>query len=100
MAFLDPVQVIVKFITGHFSSPGDVFRGALPTGDGNGWNVDTARSLDENATSFAVRHGRPLSQEYGFGDAWLKYAPVAGLDSGGSPARRRCVATPLRRGAA
>ena len=62
VAFLDPGQLIVKPITGHFSSPGDVFHGAPPTGDrtGNGWNVDTARSLDENATSFVVRHGRPL----------------------------------------
>ena len=32
-----------------------------------------------------MRHGHPLSQDYGFGDAWLKYAPVAGLKS---PARR------------
>ena len=81
MAFLDPGEVIFKPIIGRFSSPRDVFRGAPPTGDGTGWNVDAARSLNKNATSFAVRHGRPLSQEYGFRDAWLKYAPVAGLES-------------------
>ena len=42
VAFLDPGQVIVKPITGRFISPGDVFRGALSTGDGTGWNVDAA----------------------------------------------------------
>ena len=81
VAFLDPGEVIFKPITGRFSSPGDVFHGTPPTGDGPKGTVHAAHSLDENTTSFAMRHGRPLSQEYGFGDAWLKYAPVAGLES-------------------
>ena len=94
VAFLDPGQVIVKPITGRFSSPEDVFRGAPPKGDGTGWNVDAARSLDENETSLAVRHGRPLLQEYSFGDAWLKYAPVVGPES---PAGQVARAEALRR---
>ena len=81
VALLDPDQLLVKPITGHFASPGDIFRTGSkdkPSGD----NVDSSVTLMEGETQFTVRHGHPASQEYGFRDAWRKYASAAaGLDS-------------------
>lgn len=77
IALLDPDQLLVRPITGHFGSPEDIFR--ENTGSST-QNVDSNLS-GENKPQFMVRHGHPVSQEYGFGASWLKYASVAGSDS-------------------
>lgn len=79
IALLDPDQLLVRPITGHFASPGDLFRG----GTADMENTDSLLSYAENEPTFTVRHGHPASQEYGFRDSWMKYANVAGA---GSPA--------------
>jgi hypothetical protein len=79
---LDPDQMLMKPITGTFQSSDTIFRGGPKD---KGFNVDTERTYKDNETSFVVRHGHPLSQEFGFGDSWLEYAKVAGE---GSPATK------------
>eukprot|EP00584_Thalassiosira_punctigera_P005684 CAMPEP_0172531558 /NCGR_PEP_ID=MMETSP1067-20121228/4919_1 /TAXON_ID=265564 ORGANISM="Thalassiosira punctigera, Strain Tpunct2005C2" /NCGR_SAMPLE_ID=MMETSP1067 /ASSEMBLY_ACC=CAM_ASM_000444 /LENGTH=428 /DNA_ID=CAMNT_0013315949 /DNA_START=117 /DNA_END=1400 /DNA_ORIENTATION=- len=81
VALLDPDQMLTRPITGHFSSEdGDIFRGG-PVGS-TGDNVDSDLSRAEGAPRFAVRHGHPLAQEYGFRDLWRKYGShVAGPES-------------------
>jgi len=92
VALLDPDHMLVRPITGHFASPADVFRtGSMK--EGSGGNVDSTTTLKENRTKFTVRHGHPLSQEYGFRDGWRKYAHVAGEDS---PATRVTATEALR----
>jgi len=78
IALLDPDQLLIRPITGYFESPNDIFRGGDSSG---GENVDSNLSLYENKPTFVVRHGHPASQEYGYRNAFMKYAPVAGFDS-------------------
>jgi len=91
IALLDPDQMLTRPITGHFSSlpteaggSGDIFRGApsnqsndASLSAGGGDNVDSPLSSREHEPTFTVRHGHPLSQEYGFRDSWRKYASSA-----------------------
>ncbi|KAL7543879.1 hypothetical protein ACHAXR_013282 [Thalassiosira sp. AJA248-18] len=65
IALLDPDQMLVKPITGHFESPNDIFRGGSMDA-GSGGNIDSCLSLKEKEPKFTVRHGHPVSQEYGF----------------------------------
>jgi len=82
VALLDPDQVLLRPITGHFQSPNDVFRsGDLK--EGSGYNRDSAKTMS-GETYFTVRHGHPASQEYGFHDGWRAYASVAGPGSNAS----------------
>ena len=76
IALLDPDQMLLKPITGHFASPEDIFRGGSMA-VGSGENKDSLLS-QENQPEFVVRHGHPLSQEYGFRAAWMKHAKVVG----------------------
>eukprot|EP00986_Skeletonema_menzelii_P011208 scaffold5693_cov141-Skeletonema_menzelii.AAC.15 len=76
---LDPDQMLMMPITGTFQSSDTIFRGGPK--DKGGFNVDTERTYKENESSFVVRHGHPLSQEFGFGHSWLEFAKVAGKES-------------------
>lgn len=79
---LDPDQMLMRPITGHFQSSDTIFRGGPKDGGGGGGdNVDTELTYKENKSAFVVRHGHPLSQEFGFGDSWLDFAKVAGKES-------------------
>ena len=80
IALLDADQLLLKPITGYFSSPDDIFRGGSNVEGGTGDNIDMLLSQD-NESQFMVRHGHPLAQEYGLRDIWRKYAHVAGPDS-------------------
>lgn len=75
---LDPDQMLIRPITNTFQSSNTIFRGGPKD---KGYNVDTERTYKDNQSSFVVRHGHPLSQEFGYGDTWLKFAEVAGKDS-------------------
>ena len=70
---MDPDEVFLRPITGHFTSSDTIFRGGLK----GGINTNT----EKDNQSFVVRHGKPLSQEFGFGISWLEYANVAGDNS-------------------
>ena len=82
VALLDPDQVLLRPITGHFQSPNDVFRSG-DMKEGSGYNRDSAKTMS-GETYFTVRHGHPASQEYGFRDSWRAYASVAGPGSNAS----------------
>ena len=75
---LDPDQMLMRPITGTFQSSDTVFRGGPKD---KGFNIDTERTYKDNESSFVVRHGRPLSQEFGFGNSWQQFAEVAGKES-------------------
>lgn len=75
---MDPDQMFMRPITGHFQSSDTIFRGGP---NDKGLNVDTELTYKENESTFTVRRGHPLSQEFGFGDAWREFAIVAGQDS-------------------
>mmetsp|Transcript_1841 Transcript_1841/g.2872 ORF Transcript_1841/g.2872 Transcript_1841/m.2872 type:complete len:318 (-) Transcript_1841:414-1367(-) len=90
--------MLTRPITGHFSSlpteaggSSDIFRvapsnDALSSAAGGGgtekknksdFNVDSPLSFREHEPTFTVRHGHPVSQEYGVRDLWRKYASSA-----------------------
>lgn len=82
---MDPDQMLMRPITGYFHSSETIFSGGAKEG--------RATKLSDKEKTFVVRHGHPLSQEYGFGGSWLEFAVVAGDNS---PATKVSVTEAMR----
>lgn len=67
---LDPDEMLMRPITQYFHSSDTIFRGG-----------GRPKYTENESSLFVVRHGHPLSQEFGFGASWLEFAKVAGEDS-------------------